>query len=745
MKRFISAFLAFCLALTALAAGFVTVSAEGNQIEDTDIVWNFNAGTGELRFEGEGAIPDYEKAGLLAQPSYPWKGINYKSIVFGEGITGIGNYAFQSSGTLKSVVIPDTVTVLGKGVFYKCENLESATLPSEVTAVSEEMFSMCEDLDTVIFGNKTEAIGTKAFYKCTALNSVTLPATLKTIGTSAFELCDKLAEMNVPEGVTAIGNRAFDGCEALEKITLPSTLEAIGVSAFNECSSLDNVVIPEKVKVIPSEAFYNCNALASVTLPEGLVEIQDKAFYLCTSLVNVTIPASVIKFGTKAIGFGKAGAAIKDFTVKGYQNSYARLYAEANKFTFDSLGYILNGKCGETAEWEYNEEEKTLYIKGTGIMYDYTADALALYNLIDYEKVVISEEITKIGAYAFYGAAAMEFELSGNLTEIGEKAIGYYADDKGEAKLREGVSIKAYADTAAHAYAKDNSITFNEILVTEGSLGESITWSYDVVTKMLVVSGTGATYDYTADKLATYADYEISAIVIGDGITAIGDYVFATTKAYPDIMVGKDVMSIGDNAFGFTKTFIRDEEGNPTDEVVFMANEDLVVKGYLVTPADEYSKEYMFNFEALDGDVYPEFTTNLPSITDHINKIIYIYASDVKTEDFIIDVADESITATVPEKIATKSIITFTRGEASEDYTVIIPGDLTGDGVINSTDALRILQHAVDLKPIDDPVLLTAGNIDGKADVNSTDALLILQIAVDKVSITDVYNPGESK
>lgn len=744
MKRFISAFLALCLSLTALTAGFVTVYAEGNTIPDTDITWNFNAGTGELRFEGEGAIPDYEKAGLLAQPSYPWNNVDYKTIVFGEGITGIGNYAFQSSGTLKNVVIPDTVTVLGKGVFYKCENLETVTLPSEVTTVSEEMFSLCEDLDTVVFGAKTETISTKAFYKCATIESVTLPATLKTIGTSAFELCTSLEALEVPEAVTEIGNRAFYGCEALESITFPAALETIGVSAFNECSNLDNVVIPGKVTSISAEAFYNCTSLESLTLPEGLVEIKDKAFYLCTSLVNITIPASVTKFGTKAIGFGRSGKPVNNFTIKGYDNSYAYLYAQENDFGFDSLGYLLSGKCGEAAEWEYNEEEKTLYIKGTGAMDDYTADALALYNFIDYEKVAISDEITKIGAYAFYGAAAMEFELSSNLTEIGEKAIGYYAD-KNEAKLREGVSIKAYADTVAHTYATDNSITFNKIFLTEGSLGENITWTYDVDTKMLVVTGEGEINDFTADKLAEYADYEISAIVISDDITAIGDYAFATTKAYPDIMIGKDVMSIGENAFGLTKTVLRDEDGNPTDEIAFIANEELVVKGYLVTPADEYAKEYNFVFEALDADQYPEFTLNLPSVTDHINKLIYIYATGVNMDAFNINVTDESITVTAPESIKTGEKITFTRGEVTEEYTIILPGDVTCDGVTNSTDALRILQHTVELKPIEDQVISAAGKVDANDKIDSTDALFILQLAVERTEITDLYKPGQSK
>lgn len=747
MKRFLSVFLSVCIVITTLVAGAVTVWAEEDQTDTPSVTWSFNEETGELRFDGEGAIPDYDDYMVDDELTLPWKDCAYTSISFGEGITGIGNYAFCYSESLKSVEIPDTVTVLGKGIFYRCTSLESVKMPSEVTEVGENMFSACLGLKSVTLGAKTESIAAKAFYRCSALEEITFPETLKTIGNSAFDMCTALTSIVIPEGVTAIGSYAFNACEAVAEITLPSTLETVGNGAFNECISLGAITIPEKIATISSGLFYNCLSLESVTLPEGLVEIQENAFYLCPALKGITVPASVNVIGEKALGYASRSMPVEGFTITGHANTAARLYADANEFDFVSLGYVLTGNCGETATWEYNEEEKTLYIGGSGAMEDFSNNPPALYNLIDYEKVVIGEEITRIGAYAFYGATAMDFALSESITEIGEKAIGYCTDENGEEALREGTSITAYEDTAAHAYATENNITFNPLerpLITNGFCGDEAGWTYDEETKTLTISGAGAIYDYTAEILPEYAEYEIDTVVVPDGITAIGDYAFCTTNTYNSITIGKDVFSIGENAFGFTKEFLTDEEGNLTEEVVFVPNNELVVTGYIVTPADEYSREFEFIFEALDSDICPEFSFLLPSVVDHINNFVILYANEISTEDLMAAFPTDSFEAVVaPEAVATGAGLSLTNANGTYDYKLIVMGDVNSDGKANSTDALAILRHSVQMAVMEDACQLKASDINHDGNINSTDALIVLQLTVGKAHITDYYNPGK--
>ena len=54
----------------------------------------------------------------------PFEGCsNLTSIVIGNSVTSIGDYAFQSCSALTSIVIPNSVTTIDDHAFYNCSNL----------------------------------------------------------------------------------------------------------------------------------------------------------------------------------------------------------------------------------------------------------------------------------------------------------------------------------------------------------------------------------------------------------------------------------------------------------------------------------------------------------------------------------------------------------------------------------------------------------------------------------------------
>lgn len=748
MKKIISFVLSFCLFLTTLATGFVTVFAEGNLIEGTSVSWSFNAESGELLFEGEGAIPDYNNYVTDGELTleYPWKDVAYKSVSFGEGITAIGNYAFCYSPDLTSVVIPENITVLGEGVFYNCENLETAVLPDSVSAVPDRFFSNCSSLNSVTLGSAITEIGKEAFYTCGNLETIEFPATLVKIGEAAFAQCISLKSLVLPEGLTAIGDRAFYCCENLEEITLPSTLVTIGSTALGLCSSLKSLVIPDKVTDIPDNLCNGCSSLESVQLPAEVYSVGDGAFNVCPALKGVSIPSSITSIGTKAFGYGKRNSLVSGYTVSGYHNTVARLYAEEIGLEFVSLGYLSKGACGESVDWEYVEEENTLYVNGFGNTFGYTATDFVPHNDIPYEKIEISKDITGIREYAFFNAPAVNFTLLENVTEIGEKAIGYCYDEEGNIVLREGTSITGYDGSAAMTYAAENNITFislGRFIVTDGKLGDEITWNYNKETKVLTVSGTGNTYDFTADALPEFHDYDIESITVSDGITVIGDYALCTSIAYTKVTLGKDIYRIGKNAVGFIKSFELDEEGNPTDKVIFYANDQLTVAGYIFTPADEYCNKYGYTFEALDSDVYPLFSFVVPYSIDHMDGMIYFYTKRADLTGIMSAFPSEKFDSVVaPGSIATGEELSLTDSNGTYDYSLVVKGDISGDGDINSSDALIALQHSVQSITLEDGCKVSAADLNRDGKINSSDALLILQISVGSVNVADLYDPG---
>ncbi|MBR5262669.1 MAG: leucine-rich repeat protein, partial [Clostridia bacterium] len=473
--------------------------------------------------------------------------------------------------------------------------------------------------------------------------------------------------------------------------------------------------------------------------------IEDGAFALCDILKSITIPASVNSIGEMAFGYGKWSVAVEGFTVKGYRNSPAYDYATANGFEFVSLGFITSGTCGEDVSWEYNEETKVLSFSGTGAMEDFSKDAPARFSPIPYESVEIAETITRIGAYAFYNSLVTDFELSDSITEIGEKAIGYYTDENGEDAVDIIVSVTAYEDTAAHAYALANDIAFVSLgkkLVTQGSLGESVIWNYDEETKTLTISGTGKTYKYSLAEPAAFADYEIESVIVEDGVTAIGDYALYTAVPYNKISLGKDIMNIGKYAFGFVQTEILDEEMNPTGEYELTGNAQLEVTGYIATPADEYARAFGFTFIPLDADTYQDFRLGASSTVDHVNRYIYLYVKAPDAEQVFGTIDTEKFEAVLPEKIATGATLSLTDAIGTVDYSIVMYGDINLDGNTNSIDALTILMNSVGLIGFDNDCQPLASDINHDGKINSIDALIILQLNVEMMEIEDMYNPG---
>ena len=110
--------IASLLPATALAADIVdrgTCGAEGN---GSNLTWTLDS-EGVLTISGSGGMHGYGSSDA------PWYGSRsrVKSAVIAEGVTSIGESAFENCGSLTSVTIPDSVTSIGGSAFYNCTSL----------------------------------------------------------------------------------------------------------------------------------------------------------------------------------------------------------------------------------------------------------------------------------------------------------------------------------------------------------------------------------------------------------------------------------------------------------------------------------------------------------------------------------------------------------------------------------------------------------------------------------------------
>ena len=135
-----------------------------------NVIASFNNGI--LTITGTGAMQNFDPA------TRPWVDVkdNITSIVINNGVTTIGNGAFEDLSNLTSVTIPNSMIKIGEHAFLVCPKLIS--LPNGI-------------------GNSVQEIQYGAFDKCSSLTSINIPGSVNTIAQWAFAFMDALNSVTV--------------------------------------------------------------------------------------------------------------------------------------------------------------------------------------------------------------------------------------------------------------------------------------------------------------------------------------------------------------------------------------------------------------------------------------------------------------------------------------------------------------------------------------------------------------------
>ncbi len=118
-----------------------------------------------------------------------------------------------------------------------------------------------------------------------------------------------------------------------------------------------------------------------------------------------------------------------------------------------------------------------------------------------------------------------------------------------EVKGAGAVILELGADGKIKTY--DTIAQYDPNALENGRCGDNAYWHvYD--NGLLLITGTGSTYDYDPYNSAPFSSkykYTIKKVVIGDGITRVGDYTFAFLESMTEIHIGKGVTSIEYGSF----------------------------------------------------------------------------------------------------------------------------------------------------------------------------------------------------
>lgn len=211
-----------------------TVPASGSLTET--ITWAVDENY-VLTVTGTGAMPDYEHSSKT-----PWGAcrLDVTAIHIGEGITHVGNNAFDW-----------------------CSNVTETTLPDTLVSIGEWAF-----------GNG--ATGT----------TIDLPIGLKSIGKNAFHL-NKLTSVTLPVGLESVGESAFAG-GSIEDVTIPAGVE-LGVGVFGS-NPVKILTLEEGCTALPAVNVFNSNnGITVLHLPSTIETLDGEFIEKVTALETVTV------------------------------------------------------------------------------------------------------------------------------------------------------------------------------------------------------------------------------------------------------------------------------------------------------------------------------------------------------------------------------------------------------------------------------------------------------------------------
>ena len=269
----------------------ISASADGTSVvtwtktESDGLTWTLYE-DGTLTISGTGAMKDYNSSD---NPSPVCNNSKVKKIVIEDGVTSIGNYAFESCWNLTSITIPDSVTSIGKSAFHACSSLSSITIPDSVTSIENYAFRACSSLTSITIPDSVTSIGNGAFERCFSLTSITIPDSVTSIGKYAFSDCERLTNITISDSVTSIGAYAFQYCSRLTNITIPDSVTSIGEAAFSDCTNLKTISLSCKSSLKKSDFGEQANLVSytSHTLKKTeakaatYAENGNKAYWTC--------------------------------------------------------------------------------------------------------------------------------------------------------------------------------------------------------------------------------------------------------------------------------------------------------------------------------------------------------------------------------------------------------------------------------------------------------------------------------
>lgn len=512
---------------------------------------------------------------------------------FGNALGYIGEAAFKKA-PLTEVNLPSTVKTIGVEAFAENTSLTKISLPNSITTLSDKAFFNCVKVSNLSynvvdissytdgqtpFGNLgTSSSSNKVVFESSVVSvpdglfrgsnakitSLEFKGSTSTIGSYAFSDVFGLTSVTLPGGVKTVKSHAFHDCHDLVYLDLGSTVESIGSEAFAN-TKVQNLVITEHITSLEEYAFGGMNYVKTVrycatnftgnTIYEGtdirVYSIFDTSLGSTngTASVSVTIASNVQSIPNlfmneittiKQLTFEGAGGTSTALTTIG---GYAFAKTEITSITIPRNVKTIN-------EGAFSQIETLTSITVDASNMDDFAPTAAVFKGVGSTgvSVVFTDAVTRIPGYMF---ADFTGGLSTNISSI---------------SMGSGVRV---IGRAAFIGTVSNTIT----------IPLSVTTIEPLAFAMMKIN----TLNYNAQSIPNlsspeynifYKSFELTDIIIGEGVLSIPDYMFAQAAIDEAAYTPENINAIIDALVKVEEEEEEEEDGGWFDDIFGGGSDD---------------------------------------------------------------------------------------------------------------------------------------------------------------------------
>ena len=494
-------------------------------------------------------------------------------------VNGNGGYSTAKYYLPKNLT---KVTVLGGniafGAFENCINLETLIIGEDVKNIGNYAFSGCVNLSNIQYNAATCAdlnqnnyafanIGenTDGVLISFGTNEIRIPAYLFTsYSYSSNTYYPNITELNIPHNITYIGDYAFANCVYVDTMyfnaskatynTKSTVFRNLGAKTegvdlifgnkvttvggfFGGLSSGNRIVSitfeeGSVCTTIPSYAFSSMSGLQRVVLPNSIVSIEANAFYMCSNLLSITLGTNLNNIADNAFD-----GCYKLVEICNYSNILLTKGSFENGRIARSALDIYTNEA--TSRLKYDVEDYVFYDNGTEVyllLYYGQATEITLpesyngrkYDVFDYafedsnvSSVVIPACVERIGYSSFSSQLLSSVTLSEGLVEIGGRAFFYSRITEIEIPTTvTKIGYEAFAGTYLESIVVKAG---NEIYHSSGnSIIETNTKTLIIGCKATIIPNDGSVTSIAPYAFSTCWGFNNDTLVIPSTVTHIG-------------------------------------------------------------------------------------------------------------------------------------------------------------------------------------------------------------------------------